>query len=360
MKTDKETASRIAKILAKELACRGLQLPHTQCLEVAAKLLGTKNLHTLQAKLDKGNTEPDDPVDRWIKKTCEKYPHDHLVPNKVFLHQFLVSVLSDEENYDASLEQIACDINDGPNIGDCEKLGSKQLRLQEIPEILLEIGNNGEFFGDPVACSQAGEVYLTNATGEDTGHILADELENLGIPYDKENDFPLTKEEAAQLQEVTELCGQAFLGNYTTLLGTQKFHCPTAELPYKDEFWKESDELALGDASVFPTEAEVRQTAKKLKDQLRHYAASRNGEILIEDDMPGRICVRLRLPFPKNQTEERKVGKESNQQDNPENRKCPICGAGEANQLMDCGGAGISQWRYICTACKDRSESTNN
>lgn len=133
------------------------------------------------------------------------------------------------------------------------------------------------------------EIYLTNGLGEDTGHVDAESLNKLNLKYD-EKYFPLTKKEFSHLREIKKINGIEFYGNYTTLRGKMKYHCPTFEIPFKDDFWGE-DEIGL------LSEKEAYKKALYIKSLTEEWARQRNGFVLIEDDMPARISVRVIYPL---------------------------------------------------------------
>ena len=132
------------------------------------------------------------------------------------------------------------------------------------------------------------EIFLTNSCGEPTCWLSEEDLDAAGLPYD-ESHFPLTAGEAAQLEEETQFFGRMWLGSYTTLWQGRKWHSPTLEFPYNDPFW--------GEDNGHDSEAEVLGEAELVLKEAAAYAQNRGGSAVLETDLPGRIVVRMRLPF---------------------------------------------------------------
>lgn len=207
------------------------------------------------------------------------------------VHQFLVSALLTEPasfKYDPSLERLFYDISEGEHIGDIEKIGSHDLKAQEIPGILLYIGNDGSYFGDPAPCTPDGEIFLTNAVGDDTGHVTAEELENLGLPFNKETDFPLTNKELEQIENTKRALGTMWDSDYTTLWNGMKYHCPTFPIRFDDPRWG---------GTKYPPKTEALKTAEDMVRKITHFARSKNGTVIIEEYSAGQFFVRLKLPL---------------------------------------------------------------
>lgn len=61
-------------------------------------------------------------------------------------------------------------------------------------------------------------------------------------------------------------------------------------MPYDDEFWGEE----LG---AYPPEDKVKVEAEKILAEAKAYATKRGGDAYLENYMPARFCVRMRLPF---------------------------------------------------------------
>lgn len=317
MKTSKENLSQFAKTLREALSKTGATITHSQSLEIAAKLLGQRNLHVLQAALAKpavaehkkvrkvcfpaafgvpyGQSPKPNRIREWVDSIMAKEPAEDrsAVPKDVYLHQFLVSVLVDDNReYDPELDVLAYDIRDGDCIGDFEKIGVEKLAHHETPPVLCEIRNDGEYFGTPTPCTPEGEIFLTNALGEDTGNITDENLSDLGLDFNKVSGYPLSDSEAKLLQEEIVLHGNIFQGNYATLKDGKKYHCPTAELAFADPFWGENPEH-------FPSRDVALEKGRALKAKLDPEVKTKGGDIVLEGYLPGRICVRLRIPFEK-------------------------------------------------------------
>jgi len=137
-------------------------------------------------------------------------------------------------------------------------------------------------------CSQEEEIYLTNACGDDTCHVSEDDLDKAGLPYD-DGHFPLTAAEAAQLEEETTFFDYTWFGGYTTLWQGRKWLSPQLELAYDDPFW--------GEDNGFASEWDVLEEANSVLVEAKAYAEARGGSAVLDTDFPGRIVVRMRLPF---------------------------------------------------------------
>lgn len=140
---------------------------------------------------------------------------------------------------------------------------------------------------------EPGEIYLTNGCGENCGNVGLDFLLDLGLEVDEKNEYPLTAAETTRISdEVTfpETGDLGWMGLYTTLIGNRKYHTPTVEIPYKDEWWGD-------EAGEFPEEDAVREEAAEIRRKMMPWAASRGGDVVVEEDMPGRINVRVRYPL---------------------------------------------------------------
>jgi hypothetical protein len=139
--------------------------------------------------------------------------------------------------------------------------------------------------------SNESEVYLTNGCGESTDHVSASALECLGLSCGPDC-YPLTENEMAQTAETMRIPGNEYvwMGLYTTLRGGRKWHTPTLELPFMDEFWGE-------EANQFDPEELVRKEAEEIKTVVEPWAVERGGDVVIEENMPARFVVRIRYPL---------------------------------------------------------------
>lgn len=296
-----------AKSISKALKSLGIEIAHHQARQLAATLAGEPNLHALKTKLGKTKAPskapkpPKDPeataLEAWIAKAKNGYTEKEIVAKKVRIHRFICTILTEDDeeaaSYDPSMEQAAYDINEGSAIGWFEKASERTLLPTEVVPCLLEIQNDGTFFEEPFELPNPEKlIYLTNALGELCDHIPAITMEALGLPWDEMEDSPLTEKEYEQLCEEIQICGHMFLANYTALQHNRKWHCPTCEIPYQDPFW--------GEGHNFPTEKEAKMEAERLMEELlrlnRHHG-EKGGEILIENDIPGRICVIIKRPL---------------------------------------------------------------
>lgn len=205
----KKETTRLARLVARALKDNGIEATHAQCLNITANLEGLKNLHTLQAKLEgkpkdgEFQTVPDecirhiwkDPntgeeieispdyyetngeptvaesdelcnylrtevklpkgtagteLEKWIKKSLTESPDSGKVDTVVQAHLFQIVVLTEgPEPYNPqSLKSLAYDIDEGDCIGDWWQAESRTLKPNETIPALLELGNDGSFFGD--------------------------------------------------------------------------------------------------------------------------------------------------------------------------------------------------------------------
>jgi len=145
--------------------------------------------------------------------------------------------------------------------------------------------NESETVGEPER-----EIYLTNGCGESTGAESA--VLYAGLAISEDGEYPLTEAECKQIAEEVffPTTASAWLGLYTTLIGNRKFHSPTLEIEYNHDWWGE-------DAHLYPSEHAVRCEAERIKAAMAPIAKEKSGEVLIEDEMPGRINVRFRYPL---------------------------------------------------------------
>jgi len=290
--------TKLAKTLQKALKEVGLEIPHTKALQITSRLLGENSLHTLQHKLKSPQPQKDPAqkeevkpqrvkiLNEWVKQNKEDHPKEINTQYPIVLQQFLVSVLMEKDKegnwvLSEDLQELAHVTYQGEGIGAIQKLGEIELKSDEVYGTLLSMGNDGEFF------PEAEEIYLTNACGENTCKVSEEDLQHLGLPFDTE-EFPLTKKETKHLQETKSFLGYEWLANYTTLYQGKKWHCPTLELIYKDPFWNDE---------TLPSKEECIQTAEEILKKAKAFAKAKGGVALLEQDMPGRVCLRLRLPF---------------------------------------------------------------
>jgi hypothetical protein len=126
-----------AQWLQKELAQEGFTVPLGMLQKIGKKLAQPAKLWA------EAITARDEAIN---KKAGEKSPR---VKKKVTAHLFLgIALVEDNEPYEPSANQFAYDICDGDIIGDFQSLDSVRLSPKQIVPALLEIGNDGTYFGD--------------------------------------------------------------------------------------------------------------------------------------------------------------------------------------------------------------------
>lgn len=111
-------------------------------------------------------------------------------------------------------------------------------------------------------------TYLTNQGCEDTGHVDALKLNELGLPHGEwEGDFhPLTEAESSLIAEdVVELFGHFALMGYSVLIGDRKYLAPTIEIDF------DHDSPFLFDKN------EACTFNQRLRDPLQHLAEQTDG-----------------------------------------------------------------------------------
>lgn len=301
----KKPQNRLAKILAKELAARAVTLNHSACLDIAAKLVGEKSYHTLTAKSETPQEAPTPPkmeFDKFVQEVLKhnpvyiqigEKPPTMAVPRTVRKTELKVTIFQDwaddcnpgvrglrdlllEENVTAHCERTSTEILPHHKIGD------------EL-EKTFQDPSMRDTFDSEVPCTKFGEVFLTNVCGENTGHVNETDFESMKLPLDPDF-FPLTEAEAKKLSDIVRFFDREWYGNYTLIWDSKKWWAPTLEIPYDDPFWG-------SEKGGYPPEATVLKDAQAIHKEALAYAEARGGTAVIEDDMPGRINVRMRLPL---------------------------------------------------------------
>ena len=122
---------RYTRWLQKELESQGINAPESACAAIAEKLV-------------------DNIPEVWAGSLPKPKNPKGVINRPVTAHFFLgIALVEGSDPYDPDAKTFAYEITEGDTIGDFQTLGSVELGPAQVVPALLEIGNDGTWFGEP-------------------------------------------------------------------------------------------------------------------------------------------------------------------------------------------------------------------